>query len=182
MLYTLHKWNQSEYEFWEFEGPDQNPPNSCDFWNKKSVFLRILHHSLVSWDRNPLYFFQVKFYMISIKGAYQSTNFANFHVTSQKSEILHFDGFLLSKSYKVSAKKVQKSYLSWHWRVMQSLKKNRLVVSNVTWGIWLIFTQPLTQKSISFQWALFVERIQSLSHKNAEELSFMTLSSDAKFE
>ena len=42
---------------------------------------------------------------------------------SQKSEMLHFHEFLLSKSYKVSAEKVQKSYLSWHWRVMQSLKK-----------------------------------------------------------
>ena len=45
---------------------------------------------------------------------------------SQKSEILHFDGFLLFKSYKVSALKVQKSYLSRHWRVMQSLRKTDL--------------------------------------------------------
>ena len=35
-----------------------------------------------------------------------------FQVSRRKSEILHFDGLLLSKSYKVSAKKVQKSYLS----------------------------------------------------------------------
>ena len=34
-----------------------------------------------------------------------------------------FDGFLLSKSYKVSAKKVQKCYLSWDERVRQVLKK-----------------------------------------------------------
>ena len=34
-----------------------------------------------------------------------------FQVSSRKSEILHFDGLLLSKSYKVSAKKVQKSCL-----------------------------------------------------------------------
>ena len=36
-------------------------------------------------------------------------------MSSRKSEILHFDRLLLSKSYKVSAKKIQKSYLSWHW-------------------------------------------------------------------
>ena len=40
-------------------------------------------------------------------------------------------------------------------------------------------TQPL---KISFRWALFVQSIEGLSYKNAEELSFMTLNSDAKFE
>ena len=55
-----------------------------------------------------------------------------------------------SKSYKVPAKKVQKSSLSWHWRVMQSLKKNWLVISNMTWGIWWILTRPTTQKSKNF--------------------------------
>ena len=52
-----------------------------------------------------------------------------------KVEILLFDVLLLSKSCKVSAKKIQKSYLSWHWKMMQSLKKNWLVVSNTTWEI-----------------------------------------------
>ena len=78
-------------------------------------------------------------------------NFAKF----LKSEILHFDGFLLSKSYKVSVKKVHKSYLSWHWRLMQSLKKNWLVVSNMTWGIWWIFTQPLKSLKIPFDGLFF---------------------------
>ena len=41
---------------------------------------------------------------------------------------LHFDGFLLTKVYNIWAKKVQKSYLSWHWKVMQNLKKNWRVV------------------------------------------------------
>ena len=79
-------------------------------------------------------------------------------MSSQNSKILHFHGFLLSQSYKVSAKKVQKSYLSWHWRVKQSLKKNWLVVSNIMWGIWWI----------SFRWALFVQSIQGLNYKNLE--------------
>ena len=89
-------------------------------------------------------------------------------MSSQNSKILHFHGFLLSQSYKVSAKKVQKSYLSWHWRVKQSLKKNWLVVSNIMWGIWWIFTQPLQSLKISFRWALFVQSIQGLNYKNLE--------------
>ena len=39
-------------------------------------------------------------------------NVVNFNASSGKSENLHFDVLLLSMEYKVSAKKVQKSYLS----------------------------------------------------------------------
>ena len=42
--------------FETFECLDQNPPNSCHFWNNKSVFLQILHHFSVSWDIAPLNF------------------------------------------------------------------------------------------------------------------------------
>ena len=31
--------------------------NVCHFWNSKSVFLQILHHTSVSWDITPLYLF-----------------------------------------------------------------------------------------------------------------------------
>ena len=57
-----------------------------------------------------------------------------------KSESLHFDVLLLSVAYKFSAKKVQKNDLSWHWRVIQTLKKNWLFVWKMTWGIWWILT------------------------------------------
>ena len=39
------------------------------------------------------------------------TNLVNFNASSGKSENLHFDMLLLSIAYKVSGKKVQKSYL-----------------------------------------------------------------------
>ena len=42
------------------------------------------------------------------------TNLVNFDASSGKSENLHFDVLLLSIAYKVSAKKVQESYLSLH--------------------------------------------------------------------
>ena len=62
---------------------------------------------------------------------------------------------------------------------MQSLKKNWLAVSNM---IGEVFTKPLKSLKISFQWALFVQIIYDLRHKKAEEISFMSMSSDAKFE
>ena len=81
-------------------------------------------------------------------------NFVNFHASSWKSEKLHFDRILLYKAYKDLDENVQKSYVSWHGKVMQSLKKNWLVVSNTTWGIWWIFTQPLKSLKISLRWAI----------------------------
>ena len=52
------------------------------------------------------------------------SNLVNFHASIWKSKNWHFDWICLSKAYKYLDKKVQKSYVSWHWRVMQSLKKN----------------------------------------------------------
>ena len=49
-------------------------------------------------------------------------NFVKFNSSSQKSENLHFDGLLLSKAFKVLNEKVQKSDVSWHWRVIHKEK------------------------------------------------------------
>ena len=65
-------------------------------------------------------------------------NLIKFHGSSRKSWNSNFDGLLLSKAYKDLDEKVKKSYVSWHWRVMQSLKKNWLLVPKMTWGIWWI--------------------------------------------
>ena len=51
---------------------------------------------------------------------------------------LHFNGLLLTKVYNVWAKKVQKSYVWWHWRLMQNLIENWLMLSKMTCGIWQI--------------------------------------------
>ena len=45
----------------------------------------------------------------------------------------------------------------------RSLKKKWLVVSNMTWGILWIFTQPLKSSKILLQWAIFVQSIWGLS-------------------
>ena len=55
----------------------------------------------------------------------------------------HFDWFLLCRVFNVWWKKVQTSYLSWQWKVMQNLTKNWLVVWKMTWEIWQIFTKGL---------------------------------------
>ena len=54
-----------------------------------------------------------------------------------------FNGLLLSKVYIVWAKQVQRSCLSSNRRGIQSLEKNRLVISKLTKGIWQILTWAL---------------------------------------
>ena len=61
---------------------------------------------------------------------------------------LHFHLLLLCKVFNVWPKKVQRSYLSWHWRVTQNLKKNWLVNCKMTWGIWQIFSIALESLKI----------------------------------
>ena len=48
---------------------------------------------------------------------------------------------------------------------MQSLTNNWLVASNITWGIWWIFTKPLKILTISFQWVLFDKVYKVLATK-----------------
>ena len=40
-------------------------------------------------------------------------------------------------------KKVPRSYVWWHWILMQNLKENWLVLSKMTWKIWQIFVHRL---------------------------------------
>ena len=60
--------------------------------------------------------------------------FGKFWPEHSKFSKFHFDCFLWCKVYNVWPKKVQRSYLSRHERIMQSLKKNWLVVGKITWG------------------------------------------------
>ena len=53
-------------------------------------------------------------------------NLVNFNVSSGRFENSHFNELRLSIAYKVSAKKVQKSYLSWHWRAIETWKTHVL--------------------------------------------------------
>ena len=47
---------------------------------------------------------------------------------------LYIDRLILLKAYKISAKKVQRSCVSWHWRFMQNLNKNWFVVFGEFWS------------------------------------------------
>ena len=63
---------------------------------------------------------------------------------------LHFNGLLLTNVYNVWAYKVQKSYVWWQSRLIQSLKENWLVLPKMTWRISQIFTRALSLKIVTF--------------------------------
>ena len=52
---------------------------------------------------------------------------------------VQFKWLLLTKEYNLCAKKTQRTYVWWHWILMQSLKENWLVLSEMTWRIRQIF-------------------------------------------
>ena len=139
--------NQSKM-FENLECSGQNSPNSCHFWNNKSVFLRNLHQSSVSWDINPLYFFMWKFVYFQQKEPIKVHIWWNFMWAVQSLIFCTLMGSFYPNHIKFLLKKVQKSYISWHWRVIQSLKKNGLVVSNMTWRIWWILMRAVASLKI----------------------------------
>ena len=73
----------------------------------------------------------------------------------KKSEKLYIDGLFLSKAFNVSARKFQRNYVSWHWRVMQNLKENWLNAWKISSGICLIFMRAVESLEISTLMAFF---------------------------
>ena len=138
-----------------------------------------MHQSSGSWDIITLYIlFYLKSYIFSTKGVNESTNLVKLNVSSRKSEILHFDGLLWSKSCTVSAKK------SIEELSLMTLKSDEKFIEKLTCSIkhgirnLLIFTQPLK----SHFDGLFLSKVWRFEIKKTKELYFMTLNSDSKSE
>ena len=91
-------------------------------------------------------------------------------------------GHFYPKYVRLELKKIQRSYLSWHWAVMQNLENPDLVVSKKAWGIGRTFIiRALKSLRIVHGWALFVQSIYCFSQKLPEKLCVMTLKGVPKF-
>ena len=69
----------------------------------------------------------------------------NSNYTQKFSKLLQWK---MCEVFNIWLKRIQRSYLSWKWRVMQNLKKNWLVVRQMTWVIWKIFTRAIESLKI----------------------------------
>ena len=104
---------------------------------------------LRSWEITLLYFFGWNFIFFWRR---EPIKVANFRLSISTN--LYLDKVLLLKVYKISVKNVQRSCVSWHWRLMQNVKKNRFVVLKMT-RIWYIFIRALKSlKYLHFDWSL----------------------------
>ena len=120
-LYILHNRNQSKFKFWEF-------------WVLMSKFTKLVflkfcvtlqcHNTFFSWD--SIYFQQKDTIKVQI-----SWNFTWVMVLNMTWEIWWIFTQPLKRSkisfrldlFEVWATKIQRSYLSWHWTIMQNLNK-----------------------------------------------------------
>ena len=150
--------NQSP-NFWDFRELGSKLTKFLPILKQRIVFLQVLHHSSVSWDITPLCFFSRNFIYFQQKEPIKVQIWWNFMwaVESLKFCSLMFS-FCLSH-IKFPLKKYRKvvSHATGEW--CKVFLKNWLVVSNMTWGIWWIFTQPLESPKISLRWTLFIQSI-----------------------
>ena len=94
-----------------------------------------------------------------------------------------FDGFVSTKGSKDLDEKVQKSYLSWHWRVKQSLKKNWLFVSKMTCTSWVnCNVSSGKSENLHFHVLLLSLAYKDSAKKLLKKLSIMALKSDPNVE
>ena len=110
-------------------------------------------------------------------------NLTNFDLSTWKVwKNFCFNWILVTKKYIVFATKVQTSYLSWHWRDMEILKKNWLVVWKKTWEFGKFSPEHLKVSKLEIWWDPFVQSRKGMTLKFTEELSVMKAKNNAKFE
>ena len=98
-------------------------------------------------------------------------NLVNFNASSSKSDVhLYFDVLFLPIACKVSTTKVQKNYLSWHWKKVQTLKKNWLFIWRMTWGIWWNLTWAVESLKICTLMDYVCTKYVMFELKDKEEL------------
>ena len=105
--------------------------------------------------------------MIWIKEAHQNAEFQIFNCSREISSNFYFDRLVLLKVYNISAQNVQRSYVSWHWRVMLNSKTNWSIVSKMA-RIWWILTRALESlKNLLFDWFL-LSRVYNIWPKKVQ--------------
>ena len=91
----------------------------------------------------------------------------------QKSKNLDFYRVLSSKVENLWAWNLQGSYVSWEWRLMQTLKRTWRVSSKLTWGIWRILTWALKNlKNLHFNGLLLTKVYNVLAKKRCRDVKF----------
>ena len=79
----------------------------------------------------------------------------NFDQSPLKCQNWNFDEILFTKVENVWPYNLQRSYVSWQWRMIQKLKRKWLVVLKLTWATWQNLTRALESLlNLCFNWLL----------------------------
>ena len=127
----------------------------CSFWAKYILFELKKYSQIIYYDTEEGYKVWKKNWLVKMTwGIWQifihqsreeswkiwrgNEEFHQFDLSTPKSLKCTLELAPLTKLYVWVKKNVQRSYVWWHWRLMQNLKENWLVLSKMTWGIWQI--------------------------------------------
>ena len=94
--------------------------------------------------------------------------FGEFSPNHSKAWKFHFEELFLAKVYEVWDKKIQRSYKSWHWTVMQNLNKPwscSFKIGITNWVKFHLSTQSL-EKLYNDGWTLFVKKHKMFQLEN----------------
>ena len=94
----------------------------------------------------------------------------------------HFNGLLLTKVCNVWAWNVQRSYVWWHWRLMQNSKETDLCFQQRHEKSDKFSPEHLKVSILGLWWDPFIQTRKCMSLKFTGELCVMTMENNAKFE
>ena len=86
-----------------------------------------------------------------------------------------FNWFLVTKVYNVWATKVQRCYLSWHWRVMQFWRKTDFWFEKWHEKFGKFSPEHLKVSKLGYWWDPLIQSRKCMSWKSTEELCVMTM-------
>ena len=123
----FRKWHEEYGKF----SPEDLKVSKLGFWShqnliqsRKSIILKSTEDLCIMKMKNDTKFEE----KLTCHFKIDMRNLMNFDPSTWN---FRFNELLLSKVYIVWAKKVQRSYLSWNWRGIQNLERNRLAVSKL---------------------------------------------------
>ena len=114
-----------------------------------------MHHAPMSWEITLLYFFSGNFIWALQKDPIKVQNFRK--ISTAQVNFIKFVTLIGSFCWKYmqfQLKKIQRSYVSWYWRLMQNLKKNKFDVSKLTRIRWILIQALKSLQNFHFDWSL----------------------------
>ena len=108
----------------------------------------------MSWEITLLYSFSWNFICFGQKKLIKVQNLRLLTAQVKSHKICTLIGSFYWKYIKFQLKKYRGViYISWYWRVMQNLKKNRFVVLKMTRIWWILIRALKNPKNLHFDWS-----------------------------